>query len=232
MAEETAESRRSVLMRRLRENGADEFTKQELIELLLLYSVSQKDTDDATARLFDYFGSMSEVLEASVMELTHIDGISRNSAVLLSVIPQLARRVQIDHDLREKVRGMDKIKEFVPKCFIGKTVEHFLLICLDKNMKMIRYDFISKGTVNSSTVDVRKIVHILLATDSVYAVVAHNHPRGSVAPSREDIKATQIIVNALDSIDVRLLDHLIVNTNSVFSFAEAPSDIRSCMKPE
>lgn len=232
MAEETAESRRSVLMRRLRENGADEFTKQELIELLLLYSVSQKDTDDATARLFDYFGSMSEVLEASVMELTHIDGISRNSAVLLSVIPQLARRVQIDHDLREKVRGMDKIKEFVPKCFIGKTVEHFLLICIDKNMKMIRYDFISKGTVNGSSVDLRKIVHILLATNSVYAVVAHNHPRGYDYPSKDDLVTTHVIANALNTIEVKLLDHIIVNSKGIFSIADADSEISVCLKPD
>ena len=232
MPEEITETRRSMLMRRLKENCAADFTKQELVELLLLYSIRQKDADAPTEKLFEYFGSMSEVLEAPVMELSHIEGVSKNSAVLLSMIPQIARRVQIDHDVRNKVCGMDEVRQFVPKCFIGKTVEHFLLICLDKRKKMLRYDFISKGTVNSSTVDVRKIVHILLATDSVYAVVAHNHPRGSVAPSREDIKATQIIVNALNSIDVRLLDHLIVNTNSVFSFAEAPSDIRSCMKPE
>lgn len=219
-------------MRRLKENGATGFSRQELVELLLMYSVRGKDTDASTEKLFEHFGSMSEVLEAPIMELSFIEGVSKNSAVLLSLVPQIARRVQMDHDIRRKPCGLDEIREFVPKCFIGKTVEYFILVCLDKRQKMIRYEFISKGTVNNSTVDLRKIVHILIATNSVYAVVAHNHPRGSIKPSREDIKTTQIIVNALDSINVKLLDHLIVNSASLFSFAEAPSDIRSCMKPD
>ena len=232
MSVEIAESRRNMLMRRLGENGAAGFSKKELIELLLLYSVRNKDTDAPAEKLFEYFGSMSEVLEAPVMELSYIEGVSKNSAVLLSAVPQIARRVQVDHDVRKKVKGMEEIREFIPKCFIGKTVEHFLLVCLDKNLKMIQYDFISKGTVNTASVDLRKIVHILLATNAPYAVIAHNHPRGSDYPSRDDIKTTQVIVNALNSIDVKLLDHIIVNASTSFSFARAPVDIRSCMVPE
>lgn len=218
-------------MRRLKENGATGFSRQELVELLLMYSVRGKDTDASTEKLFEYFGSMSEVLEAPIMELSYIEGVSKNSAVLLSMIPQITRRLQIDHDVRKKPCGMEEIRNFVPKCFIGKTVEHFLLICLDKRQKVIRYDYISKGTVNQSTVDLRKIVHLLLATNSSYAVVAHNHPRGSIYPSRDDMKTTQAIVNALNSIDVKLLDHIIVNSSESYSFANAPSDIRSCMMP-
>ena len=232
VSEEITESRRSMLLRRLQENGAEAFTNQELVELLLLYSIRQKDTAETAEKLFEYFGSMSEVLEAPVMELSYIEGVSRNSAVLLSMIPQIARRIQIDHDVREKVVGMDGIRAFVPKCFIGKTVEFFLLICLDKHQKMIRYDFVSKGSVNHSTVDLRKIIHLLLATNAAYAVVAHNHPRGNTSPSIDDKKTTQVIVNALSAIDVKLLDHMIVNASHLFSFAEASSDIRGCMIPD
>ena len=74
MPEEITETRRSMLMRRLKENCAADFTKQELVELLLLYSIRQKDADAPTEKLFEYFGSMSEVLEAPVMELSHIEG--------------------------------------------------------------------------------------------------------------------------------------------------------------
>lgn len=219
-------------MHRLKDDGTDGFSNQELVELLLLYSVRQKDTDEVTKRLFDYFGSMSEVLEAPLIELCNTEGVSKNSAVLLSMIPQIARRVQMDHDLRKKINGMDAIREFTAKCFIGKTVEHFLLICLDKNMNIIRYDFISKGSMNSSTVDIRRIVHLLINVHAVYAVVAHNHPRGYGRPSREDIQTTQVIVNALTAIGVKLLDHFIVSSRNIFSFADAPSDIRSCMIPD
>lgn len=229
MPDEVTECRRILLMRRLRENGAGDFTKRELIELLLLFSVRQKDTLAPTEALFDYFGSLSEIVEAPIMELTYIKGVSKNSAVLLSMIPQIARRIQIDHDVRNKPCGIEEIRAFLPKCFIGKTVEHFVLVCLDKRQKMIRYDYISKGTVNNSTVDLRKILHILLVTNAAYAVVAHNHPRGYDRPSREDMKSTQTIVNALKTIDVKLLDHIIVSASGSFSFANAPSDISCCM---
>lgn len=232
MSEEKAESRRSMLMKRLRENGAGCFNKQELVEVLMLYSVRQKDTDEITDRLLDYFGSMSEVLEAPVMELTQIEGVSKNSAVLLSMVPQIVRRVEVDRDVRRKIKGLDAVKAFVPKCFIGKTVEHFLLVCLDKNQKMIRYDFVSKGTVNNSTVDLRKIIHIALVTNAVFAVIAHNHPRGNDTPSRDDYKATQVISNALDKIDVKLLDHIIVSSCGSYSIADATLDIRCCLKPD
>ena len=76
-------------MRRLKENGATGFSRQELVELLLMYSVRRKDTDASTEKLFEYFGSMSEVLEAPIMELSYIEGVSKNSAVLLSMIPQI-----------------------------------------------------------------------------------------------------------------------------------------------
>ncbi|MBQ9901680.1 MAG: hypothetical protein IJM51_04750 [Clostridia bacterium] len=232
MSEKTVDSRRSMLMQRLRENGPSGFNKQELVELLMVYSSRKNTTEAATGKLFDYFGSMSEILEAPVMELTQLEGISRNSAVLLSMIPQVARRVSIDRAVRKNLKGIEEIRNFIPNCFIGKTVEYFLLVCLDKNQKMIRYDFVSKGTVNSSSVDLRKIVHLLLVTNAAYAVIAHNHPRGHNYPSRDDLKTTQVIVNALSKIDVKLLDHIIVSSRGDYSIAEAPSDIRCCMQSD
>lgn len=232
MAETFAESRRQWLMNELKENGTERLSKEELIELLLLYSGSKENSDEITDRLFEHFGSMSEVLEAPVSELVHVKGVRRNNALLLSMVPQIARRIQMDSDVKRSVKGMKEIREFVPKCFIGKTVEYFLLVCLDKKMKMIRYDFVSKGTVNSSTVDLRKMIHILLHTNAKYAVIAHNHPRGAAYPSNDDLRTTNVIVKAFNTIDVRLLDHFIVNSRGCFSIANAPSEISCCMKAD
>ena len=219
-------------MRRLRENGSSDFTKRELVELLLLYSVRQKDTNVLSDALFEYFGSMSEILEADPSAMMCVDGVSKNSAVLLSMIPQITRRVVIDRDVRNEIKGLEQVREFIPKCFIGKTVEHFVLVCLDKQQRMIRYDYISIGSVSHSSVDLRKIVHIMLVSDASYAVVAHNHPRGTTNPSNDDLKTTRIIVNAFKTIGAQLLDHIIVNSNGSFSIANAPSAISCCMKPD
>lgn len=229
---EAAESQRNTLLSRFHEGGVGEFDQRELIELLLILSTRKKDTDGIAGDLFDFFGSMSEILEADPYAMMYTEGVSKNSAVLLSIIPQLSRRVMMDRELSKNLKGLDDIRRFVPKCFIGRTVENFLLICLDEKQKMIRYDFVSKGTVNSSTVDLRRILHLLLVCHASYAVVAHNHPRGRDYPSKEDLKTTQILANALKVIDVELLDHLIVSTLGSFSIAQAEQKIRSYLKPD
>lgn len=232
MSELSIESRRDKLMRILRENGAESLDSQELIELLILFSSRRNDTEAVSFRLFDYFGSFSEILEASVMELTRIEGVSRNTALLFSSVPQIACRVYVDRIKRLNISDEDMAKSFISECFIGKTVEHFLLVCLDRNKRMIRHDFISKGTVNSSSVDLRKIVHIVIASGVSFALVAHNHPRGNIYPSKDDLKTTKVIANALKNIGVELLDHLIVNAKGYYSMAEDNGEVRQYLIPD
>lgn len=167
---------------------------------------------------------------APVSTLMNIDGVSRNTAVLLSIIPQLARRIMIDRDLRHMVTGMEAVREFVPKCFIGKSVEHFLLVCLDDKQKMIRYDYVSKGSVNHSMVDLRLLIRLAIECDARYIVLAHNHPRGQAFPSDDDLKTTHIVANVFKQINVALLDHIVVNPQGSFSIALAPSCISASLK--
>ena len=230
MAEASDYSRRAMLMKKLADGATGELSRHEMLELLLLYSVEQGDTDEIVAKLIDYFGSVSEVMEADVLELERFHEIKRKSAVLLSMIPQISRKILIERSLGNQVNSMDDIKAFVTDCFTGKTVEHFLLVCLDKNNRVLRYDFVSKGSVSSSNVDLRKMIHLSLMSNARYAVIAHNHPRGIAYPSKEDRKTTRVILNAFKNIDVKLLDHIIVSSGGCYSIAEAPDDISCCLK--
>ena len=110
---------------------------------------------------------------------------------------------------------------FVSKCFIGRTVEHFLMLSLDKQMQMIRYDFISKGSVNNSTVDLRRMIQILLASNAEYAVIAHNHPSGNALPSKSDVDTTLLIRTTLKTVGVQLYDHFIVTDDDYVSLRES-----------
>ena len=205
-------------------------TEVKAVEAFLKYSEHKGNTADLAKKLYDHFGSVNELLIAPVSALMNIDGVSRNTAVLLSLIPQLTRRLLIDRDIRNKVIGMDAVRKFVPNCFIGKTVEHFLLVCLDDNQKMLRYDFVSKGSVNNSIVDLRLLIRLVISCDAKYVVLAHNHPRGIAFPSNDDLRTTQVVAKSLKMIEVELLDHIIVNSRSYFSIAMAPSSISYCLK--
>ena len=230
MAERAAESHEK---ESVQERVGDEPSFQsewEALEALLRYGCSGKEIELIPDRLLKHFGSLKDSLEAPIPELMRIPGVSRNAAVLLSLIPQVSRWVQINHDIRNKVQGEKAVRAFVSKCFIGETVERFLLICLDKEKNLIHWQFVATGSVNASSVDLRKIINISLECNAKYAIIAHNHPRGQAFSSKDDLKTTQVIANSLNRMGVKLLDHIIVNSFDSFSVTEAPEKISYCLR--
>lgn len=216
------EGHRERLRNRFINEGLENFESHNVLELLLFYAIPQRDTNEIAHRLIDEFGSLSEVFQASVTDLMRVKGISKYSAVFITMIPQICNRYEKELSLRSGVSGLEQIAEFAANCFIGLTTEHFLLICADNLQNMISYHFISEGSVNSSPVDMRKITHILMSSNATAAVIAHNHPRGGTAPSHADLTTTLAIARSLDAIQVKLLDHVVVSKDGYLSMASEP----------
>ncbi len=185
----------------------------DLINLLLSFTSRQKDTRAATLKLFESFGSISEILNAPLSGLESIEGINRNSAELLKTIPEIRRKCFTEQISRKKLQGICEIEDFVENYYIGAMREKFMLICLNEKQRMLSYHIISEGNVHSSSVDINKMVTILHASRAKYAIIAHNHPRESAVPSRADINATKNICVTFEKIGVKLLNHIVVGIN-------------------
>ncbi|MBQ3500307.1 MAG: hypothetical protein IJA70_02625, partial [Oscillospiraceae bacterium] len=123
---------RKRLKARFMKTGLDDFEPHNILELLLFYSVPRKDTNPLAHRLVNRFGSLSGVFDAGPEELMKVDGITENTAVLISMIPQLARKYLEDKsDAVNAISGFDDIGTYLMPKFVGRTVETIMLAALD-----------------------------------------------------------------------------------------------------
>ncbi|MBQ3404616.1 MAG: hypothetical protein IJG63_04260, partial [Oscillospiraceae bacterium] len=182
-----------------------------VLELLLYYANPRGDMNPVAHRLIERFGSISAVFDAPVSELTKISGISDNSAVLLKLVPQLCRRYMESKASQENVMltTEDAGAYLIPR-FFGELDETAYMLCLDAKGKVLYCGKLSQGGVNATEISVRKVVENALLYKATGVILAHNHTSGIAIPSREDICATKRIADALDAVDIRLLDHLVV----------------------
>lgn len=225
------EGHRERLRQRFIKEGLQHFEPHNVLELLLFYAIPQRDTNEIAHRLIDRFGSLSEVLEAPVSELTQIKGIGEYAAVLLSLMPELCNVYLQDRASRSKICGLDQIAAFASQRFVGMTTEHFLLICVDNKCSIISHQFISEGTVTSASIDIHKMLRVLIGSNATNCVIAHNHPRGSTKPSREDLTTTMTIARELQPFGIQLLDHVIVSNDAYLSMASDPKKYGVYLNP-
>ncbi len=204
----------------------------QVLQYLLSFAVKGKALDVIADKLLNRFGSLSEVLEAPVSELVSVGKISENAAVLLSLIPDLCGQCMMDKAYKQKIRGKKEIAAFASQCYIGKTVEDFLVICMNDEDVVIGYHFMMKGAVDWVNVDIRKIVRLLNESNASALIVCHNHPRGNPIPSGADLKVTKRIANAVVPLGYRFVDHMIFSVDGYHSMADDPNRYGSYFLPD
>jgi|GEM_PF-106254 len=221
---ELHKAHRAKLRKRYIEEGFENFQKHNVLEMLLFYALPRVDTNEIAHRLLNrYHGNISEVLGADVKSLMKVGGVGENAAVLLSMIPQVFRMYREELMERKGIFGRSDIEQYIANRFTSEPVERVLIACLDnrwnllgdefvcvEGVKKLDCEFVSTGSVNFSSVDRRAILEVCLRYNATAAIIAHNHPRGSALPSRDDLNTTVEVRRALDVIGVRLIDHLIV----------------------
>ena len=150
---------RQRLKQRFLEEGLESFTDIQVLELLLFFSVPRQDTNPIAHALLDHFGSLYQVLEAPVEELRKVKGVGEQSALLLSLMNDVARYYQVDRTMREKILPtVQACGEYLVPFFFGRNVETVFLLCLDAKCKVLCCKEVGQGSVNSAGISVRKIV--------------------------------------------------------------------------
>lgn len=213
---------RQRLRERFMAEGLDNFTQEQVLELLLFYGIPRIDTNEIAHDLIAHFGSLSQALDAPVKELMKVPGIGENAAVLLHLISETSRYYQINRMMHEKVLNtMEKCAQYLIPHFVGRRNETVFLLCLDAKCKLLCCREISEGTVNAAGVSVRKVVEAALAVNATSVIMAHNHPSGVAVPSAEDVLTTQRIAEALRTVDIILADHIIVSDDDYVSIRQS-----------
>lgn len=204
--------------KKLLENGPRAFADHELLEMLLYYAIPRRDTNELAHRLLERFGSLQGVFSAPVEELSTVEGVGENAAVLLSLVPQIWQR-SLQGAPERILNSVDKCGEYFAELLSGSRREMLWQVCLDGKGKVLSSRCLAEGDVSMAAVSVRQVVEYALRAGAVAVVLAHNHPSGVALPSQEDCATTRLIRDALRTMNIQLVDHIIVADRDYVSMA-------------
>lgn len=191
--------------------GLDSFEPHNVLELLLFYSIPQKDTNETAHMLINRFGSLSAVFDAPYDDLLTVPGISEHSATLIKLIPAISRRYAMEKNSKvTKLSSIEDIGKYLVARYLGVTEETVLLLLLDNKFGLIDCVKVHEGSVNSSAITMRKLIETALFKRASMEVLAHNHPSGVALPSSDDLFTTQQVKRAFDLVEIGMLAHIIV----------------------
>ena len=223
---------RERLKQRFLEEGLDNFTDIQVLEMLLFYAIPRSDTNPIAHALLDRFGSLAQVLEADVEELKKVPGIKDHAATLLALVIDLCRYYQVNSSRQTEIlTTLDACGKYLVPRFFGRTKETIFLLCLDAKCKVLCCKEIGEGSVNTASISVRKVVETALAANATTVVLAHNHPSGIAVPSNEDIQTTRRIAAALSAVEIHLADHIVVADGDYVSMVQSGCSFDTYLLP-
>ena len=212
--------RERVRQRYLR-SGLNGFEDHQVLEFLLFYAVPRRDTNELAHRLLKSFGTLHNLMNADPRAVARTCNISLKTAILISlIVPTYQKYSQSLIAKRTLINDSRKAGELALSLLRGRTLECFYVICLDIRSQLIVSELISEGTPDETSIYVRHIVSVAIKHEAASVVLAHNHPSGLLTASQNDINATIAIVDALDTINTDVMDHIIVAGNDYLSFSE------------
>ena len=215
------EKHRERLKEKFLEFGLDGLEDHELVELLLFYAVPRQNTNEIAHRLINEYGRISDILEADTENLMKIKGISKHSAVLFKLIlASVNKYMNEQNDIANAMLTPQNIDKYIKNLFYGHTNEVAYALLLDKECVVKKVKKLSTGTVNAAPIYPREVVKLAVNEKYPYILLAHNHPNGNAMPSQNDLKITKTIELALNFVEVRLVDHVIVSGEKVISLAK------------
>ncbi|MCC6812137.1 MAG: DNA repair protein RadC [Deltaproteobacteria bacterium] len=213
---------RQRLRDRFATSGLSAFEDHEVLELLLTYAVPRKDVKPLAHALLDRFGSLSNVLDAPVADLTKVEGIGEMGATLLHMMPALTRRYLRDRwGHKPQLNTKEDLARFAVDELATATNEVFLLVLLTHENHVLRSLPLHEGSLASAPVYPRLVVEAALRHHAAKVVLAHNHPGGVAQPSDEDVSITQTLVRVFDALSIPIVDHFVVAGPRTFSMADA-----------
>ena len=203
------------------EHGLMSMNDINALELLLFYAIPRRDTNEIAHRLLDRFGSLDGVFSAPAEELQEVEGIGENAAALLTLIPEIMKKSRGSkaRELRQ-IRSSDDAGAYLLPYFLNERDEVIYLLCLDTKRCVICCAEMGRGVVNSVDTGIRRIVEKALKVRASSVIIAHNHPDGIALPSREDEVFTRALYNALETVGIRLEDHIIAAEDDYTSMAD------------
>lgn len=209
------------LRERLFQNGVQSLSDVELLAIWISSGSGQHNCIDLAQRLYHHFGSIRALLNTSINSFCQVKGLGPVRYAQLQAAKELFRRNAISRLQRcTQLTSTDQTYEFLKYQLRDEKHEVFAAIFLDSQHRVIAYEELFRGSINSTAVYIRPIVERIIAHNAAALILAHNHPSGVSDASREDFSITEQIRKAVTILDTRLLDHVVIGDNEAFSILQ------------
>ncbi len=198
--------------------GAEGLSGQETLELLLTYAMPRKDVRGPAEDLIRTFGGLFGVLDASILELTAVKGITRHSAILVRLVREMeslcAERSKAPRDV---IGGTKELARYLLGRLRSMKEETILAVFLNNMGEILGEEFMGTGTINQVVLFPRQIMGMALRYNASALLLVHNHPHGPPVPSARDSEEAERIRDILRPFDITLMDSIVVGRNRCFS---------------
>ncbi|WP_298248019.1 DNA repair protein RadC [uncultured Christiangramia sp.] len=165
--------------------------------------------------------NLNQMGKLSIGQLCQFKGIGSAKAVVITAALELGRRRRLEETLElSKISSSSSVFEIMQPIIGELPHEEFWILYLNNSNKILEKFQISKGGITGTLVDVRISLKKALEIGAVSLILTHNHPSGNLRPSEADKQLTQKLKTAAESLDIKILDHIIVTEKSYFSFAD------------
>ncbi|MGE5498363.1 MAG: RadC family protein [Syntrophothermus sp.] len=202
--------------------GARSLSDAELIAILLRTGTREKSVLQLSQELLSRYKNLAVLSSLSMSALRFYKGIGDSKIATIAAAFEISRRVQMQSRYlsEKKISSPSDIGEMFIPLLRDEMKEHFMVVCLSSSNRIIRYETVSVGNLNSSIVHPREIFKVAIENNSANIIIIHNHPSGNPEPSNEDIAVTKKLIEAGKIMDIQVFDHIIIAGNRFLSFVE------------
>lgn len=207
---------------RLREKlatfGPDSLSDTELLAIFISSGSGRKSCLQLAQELIRHCGDLRAVINADPQTFKKINGLGDVRYLQIQAAREICRRSDFIALQKEtQLNNSQATGTYMKRQLRDRKNETFAALFLDNQHRVISYEELFQGTINSASVHARPLVQRVLTLNAAAVILAHNHPSGLPDPSQNDLEITERLQHALDLVDVRLLDHLIIGDNEIYS---------------
>ncbi|GAB5565728.1 MAG: DNA repair protein RadC [Winogradskyella sp.] len=207
---------------KLRDKGKEFLSDAELVAILIGSGNREESAVDLSKRILAHVDNNLNTLgKLTIKQLMQFKGIGEAKAITIAAALELGRRRKLEDVKRQdKIVSSKSVFDIMQPILGELPHEEFWILYLNNSNKVIQRSQLSKGGITGTLVDVRLVLKNALEVGATALILCHNHPSGTLKPSKADRDITQKLKNAGHSLDIKILDHLIVTEHAYFSFAD------------
>lgn len=204
--------------------GEHSLNEHELLAIILGQGTRDTSALELANQLLSTYKGLRHLQEASLEELKQAKGIGPAKAASIKAAFEIGRRVATNSETKFLIKCPEDVKEYVNQVLLKEMRdydrEHFLVLYLDRKGGVIAKENVSVGGLHSSIAHPREVFKTAVKRSAASIILAHNHPSGDPAPSREDIDITRRLIEAGSIMGIEIIDHVIIGENTYCSFKE------------